>query len=82
MIRRRPAFSLTRHRVPRMRGDDPEVSRRIRDLAGEFPACAGMIRDQNEKVWSGARVPRMRGDDPRMRQIYEREAGSSPHARG
>ena len=51
-------------RVPRMRGDEPDL--RIGNLTAQivFPACAGMNRRQNSRARPPRGVPRMRGDEP------------------
>ena len=69
-----------------MRGDEPCVGPSNSPLKiGEFPACAGMNRQDNATATIPpiAGVPRMRGDEP-VEDVNEVTVTllSSPHARG
>ena len=65
-----------------MRGDDPRVRQSGNGTEVEFPACAGMIREESQEKSKEGRVPRMRGDDPILSWGNGTVSTSSPHARG
>ena len=51
-------------RVPRIRGDDPNIGLAIDPIQRVFPAYAGMIPAGSERPVRDVGVPRIRGDDP------------------
>ena len=55
---------VRRLRVPRTRGDEPYLLRSGRKANAEFPAHAGMNREQALARKGSKRVPRTRGDEP------------------
>ena len=69
-------------RVPRMRGDEPQLAVAVTISGLEFPACAGMNRMDSPALSPAQRVPRMRGDQPVFTVNLTAQKTSSPHARG
>ena len=68
--------------VPRVRGDEPGISRMDRSGDAMFPACAGMNRPKAPSPILRAYVPRVRGDEPIGHVGRGRWWICSPRARG
>ena len=68
--------------VPRVRGDEPEVSHLTRRAFSMFPACAGMNRVHVLLRQFDVNVPRVRGDEPQHMDAYRTLERCSPRARG
>ena len=67
MNRADAARERTDIRVPRIRGDEPEVDLGEGEWTGVFPAYAGMNRAVGCERGMILGVPRIRGDEPNLR---------------
>ena len=68
--------------VPRLRGDEPEVLRRLSDSVKLFPAYVGMNRTGIYRPNRRGPVPRLRGDEPWQQPDRPASRNCSPPTRG
>ena len=69
-------------RVPRASGDEPTVKERKKQSGTEFPAQAGMNRENMIFHRFSSRVPRASGDEPPYCSADVLDDLSSPRKRG
>ena len=82
MNRRARAVDCLEGRVPRTRGDEPQLSWGYDCDLDAFPARAGMNRVMLSQTTSRSSVPRTRGDEPPYAHQVTALDRRSPHARG
>ena len=66
---------------PHARGWSRSASSLI-EISSVFPACAGVVPDEGQRLRRPRRLPRMRGGGPCRMSGFRSPSGSSPHARG